>query len=368
MKQRKITLLLDNGMSFQGKSFGYDAPVSGEVVFNTAMSGYPESLTDPSYAGQILVLTYPLIGNYGVAPFSFEPNGLATFMESEKIHVRALIVSSYSEAYSHWNSRESLSDWLKREHIPAVSDIDTRQLTKVLREQGVMTGRLIFDDEDGDASNISNEEDVRSEYARTNWVDKVSCKEVIKYNPGATKKIVLLDCGVKHNIIRHLIKRDVEIVRVPWDYDFNHIDFDGLFISNGPGDPNKCDAAVEHIRRFLASPQIRPLMGICMGNQLLGRAAGAQVYKLPYGHRSHNQPVRMEGTDKCFITSQNHGYAVNPSTLDDDWIPYFTNLNDGSNEGIKHTSRPWFSAQFHPEAASGPTDTEFLFDDFIKLL
>ena len=172
MKQRKITLLLDNGMSFQGKSFGYDAPVSGEVVFNTAMSGYPESLTDPSYAGQILVLTYPLIGNYGVAPFSFEPNGLATFMESEKIHVRALIVSSYSEAYSHWNSRESLSDWLKREHIPAVSDIDTRQLTKVLREQGVMTGRLIFDDEDGDSSNISNEEDVRSEYARTNWVDK----------------------------------------------------------------------------------------------------------------------------------------------------------------------------------------------------
>ena len=231
-----------------------------------------------------------------------------------------------------------------------------------------MTGRLIFDDEDGDASNISNEEDVRGEYARTNWVDKVSCKEVIKYNPGASKKIVLLDCGVKHNIIRHLIKRDVEIVRVPWDYDFNHIDFDGLFISNGPGDPNKCDAAVEHIRRFLASPQIRPLMGICMGNQLLGRAAGAQVYKLSYGHRSHNQPVRMEGTDKCFITSQNHGYAVNPSTLDDDWIPYFTNLNDGSNEGIKHTSRPWFSAQFHPEAASGPTDTEFLFDDFIKLL
>lgn len=360
MKQRKITLRLDNGMCFHGISFGYEAAAAGEVVFNTAMSGYPESLTDPSYAGQILVLTYPLIGNYGVPAFTFEPNGLATRMESDKIHVRALIVSSYSDAYSHWNAEESLADWLQREHIPAITGIDTRRLTKILREQGVMMGQLILDD--------SHTEEHNDEYGTVNWVEQVSCKEVVRYNEGAEKKIVLVDCGVKHNIIRNLIKRGVEVIRVPWDYDFNDLQFDGLFLSNGPGDPNTCDAAVRNIRKFLASRRIRPLMGICMGNQLLAKAAGGEVYKLPYGHRSHNQPVRMEGTNRCFITSQNHGYAVDPQTLPAEWKPYFTNMNDGSNEGIRHISRPWFSAQFHPEAASGPTDTEFLFDDFISLL
>lgn len=371
MKQRKITLRLDNGMCFRGTSFGYEAPAAGEVVFNTAMSGYPESLTDPSYAGQILVLTYPLIGNYGVPPFSFGPDGLATRMESDKIHVRALVVSSYSGEYSHWNACESLSDWLCREGIPAVTGIDTRELTKVLREQGVMTGQLILDDSADDAAQegaAALPENHDAEYGTVNWVEQVSCKEVIRYNEGAEKKIVLLDCGVKHNIIRNLIKRGVEVIRVPWDYDFNTLPFDGLFLSNGPGDPDTCEAAVENIRTFLRSQRVRPLMGICMGNQLLAKAAGGKVYKLPYGHRSHNQPVRMEGTNRCFITSQNHGYAVDPQTLPADWKPYFTNMNDNSNEGIRHVSRPWFSAQFHPEAASGPTDTEFLFDDFISLL
>lgn len=373
MKQRKITLQLDNGMCFHGISFGYEASAAGEVVFNTAMSGYPESLTDPSYAGQILVLTYPLIGNYGVPAFTFEPNGLASYMESEKIHVRALIVSSYSDNYSHWNASESLSDWLCREHIPAITGIDTRELTKVLREQGVMMGKIILDDDDAESAKIphqnSDNADRRNyEYESINWVDQVSCKEVIRYNEGAEKRIVLLDCGVKHNIIRNLLKRGVEIIRVPWDYDFNSLQFDGLFLSNGPGDPNTCDTAVQHIRTFLGSQRVRPLMGICMGNQLLAKAAGADVYKLPYGHRSHNQPVRMEGTNRCFITSQNHGYAVDPLALPADWKPYFTNMNDNSNEGIRHLSRPWFSAQFHPEAASGPTDTEFLFDDFVSLL
>ena len=374
MKQRKITLRLDNGMCFHGVSFGYEAAAAGEVVFNTAMSGYPESLTDPSYAGQILVLTYPLIGNYGVPAFTFEKNGLASYMESDKIHVRALIVSSYSDAYSHWNASESLADWLCREHIPAVTGIDTRELTKVLREEGVMMGQLIFDDNSADTATLSsgsgaaNSRRSNAEYETVNWVEQVSCKEVIRYNEGAEKKIVLLDCGVKHNILRNLIKRGVEVIRVPWDYDFNNLQFDGLFLSNGPGDPNTCEAAVEHIRTFLGSQRVKPLMGICMGNQLLAKAAGGEVYKLPYGHRSHNQPVRMEGTNRCFITSQNHGYAVDPLTLPADWKPYFTNMNDDSNEGIRHLSRPWFSAQFHPEAASGPTDTEFLFDDFVSLL
>ncbi len=359
-QQRKMTLRLSNGMCFHGESFGYEASTAGEVVFNTAMSGYPESLTDPSYAGQMLVLTYPLIGNYGVPAFSFSDNGLATFMESEKIHVKALIVSSYSGDYSHWNAKESLSDWLKREHIPAITGVDTRELTKILREEGVMTGKLLLDD--------TTEEVADARYENVNFVEQVSCHEVIRYTQGSGKKVILLDCGVKHNIIRNLLERNIEVIRVPWDYDFNELQFDGLFLSNGPGDPNTCSCAVEHIRSFLAHQKVRPLMGICMGNQLLAKAAGADVYKLKYGHRSHNQPVRMEGTNRCFITSQNHGYAVAADSLPQDWKPYFTNMNDGSNEGIRHISKPWFSAQFHPEAASGPTDTEFLFDDFVSLL
>ena len=356
---RSATLVLDNGMCFKGKSFGYEKPVSGEVVFNTAMSGYPESLTDPSYAGQLMVLTYPLIGNYGVPPFTIENNGLATFMESTRIHAEALIVCEYSTEYSHWNAVESLSEWLKREEIVGITGIDTRELTKVLRESGVMTGRIIIA---GCAEEVAEEN-----YGEINFVGKVSCKEVIRYNAGAGKKVVLVDCGVKHNIIRCLLKRGVEVIRVPWDYDYTSMDYDGLFISNGPGNPDNCDAAVQILRKAMAQSD-KPIFGICMGNQLLAKAAGASVYKLKYGHRSHNQPVRKVGTQKCFITSQNHGYAVDNNTLPQDWEPLFINMNDGSNEGIRHKSKPWFSAQFHPEAASGPLDTDFLFDEFVELL
>lgn len=355
----EATLILDNGMRFKGKSFGYEKPVSGEVVFNTAMSGYPESLTDPSYAGQLMVLTYPLIGNYGVPPFTFQENGLAAFMESDRIHAEALIVSQYSDNYSHWNAVESLSDWLKREKIVGITDIDTRELTKILRESGVMKGRIVIEGVD----EIVKDED----YAQINFVDKVSCKEVIRYNEGAGKKVVLVDCGVKHNIIRCLLKRGVEVIRVPWNYDYTSIAYDGLFISNGPGNPDNCDEAVQVLRKEMASSD-KPIFGICMGNQLLAKAAGASVYKLKYGHRSHNQPVMKVGTQRCFITSQNHGYAVDNNTLPQDWEPLFINMNDGSNEGIRHKSKPWFSAQFHPEAASGPLDTDFLFDEFVELL
>ena len=357
---RKVTLVLDDGTKFHGESFGYEKPVAGEVVFNTAMMGYPESLTDPSYAGQMMVLTYPLVGNYGVPAFSVEPNGIATFMESDKIHAEAIIVSNYSTEYSHWNAKESLADWLKREQVPGITGIDTRQLTKVLREHGVMMGKILFDDE---PDNIPT-----AQYEGVNYIDKVSCKEVIRYNEGAGKKVVLVDCGVKNNIIRCLIKRGVEVIRVPWNYDFNNLEFDGLFLANGPGDPDTAGEAVENIRKFLANPKVRPCMGICMGNQLLSKAAGAKIYKLKYGHRSHNQPVRQVGTNRCFITSQNHGYAVDNDTIPADWEPLFINMNDGSNEGIRHKKNPWFSAQFHPEAASGPVDTEFMFDDFVKLL
>ena len=357
---RKVTLRLEDGTEFHGTSFGYEKPVAGEVVFNTAMMGYPESLTVPSYAGQLMTLTFPLVGNYGVPPFTFEENGLPTFMESEKIHVRAIIVSDYSREFSHWNGVETLADWLKREQVPGITGIDTRQLTKVLREHGVMMGKILFDD--------MPDEVPEADYAGVNFVDQVSCREVIKYNEGADKKVVLVDCGVKANILRCLIRRGVEVIRVPWNYDFNELEFDGLFLANGPGDPETCEVTVQNIRRFLANPVVRPCMGICMGNQLLSKAAGARIYKLKYGHRSHNQPVRKVGTETCFITSQNHGYAVDSSSLPADWEPMFVNMNDGSNEGVRHKKNPWFSAQFHPEACSGPVDTEYMFDDFVKLL
>lgn len=361
---RNAQLILEDGTTFTGKSFGYDGAIAGEVVFSTAMTGYVESLTDPSYAGQLVTLTYPIVGNYGVPSTSLiettkQQHGLHTFMESDKIYLSALIVSEYSENYSHWNAQESLGDWLKREKIPGITGVDTRELTKVLREHGVMRGKIVVEGVDEVPDYL--------DYSSINYVAEVSCKEIIRYNEGAEKKVVLVDCGVKNNILRCLVDRGVEVIRVPWDYDFNELTFDGLFLANGPGDPNNCEKTIAHIRKFLAG-EVRPLMGICMGNQLLAKAAGASVYKLKYGHRSHNQPVRMVGTNKCYITSQNHGFAVDTSELPADWTPYFENMNDGSNEGIKHIKHPWYSAQFHPEAFGGPVDTMFLFDDFVKYL
>ena len=373
--KKEAKLILSDGTVFCGWSFGFEGETVGEVVFNTAMTGYPESLTDPSYAGQILVTTFPLIGNYGVPDTGIGEDGLPLFMESDRIHPKAIVVADYSEQYSHWNAKESLASWLKREKVPGISGIDTRRLTKVLREHGVMMGRVVI--EGAGMESQQTEQD----YGSVNWVEKVSCKEVITYNEGAGKRVVLVDCGVKANIIRCLIRRGMEVIRVPWDYDFNQLEFDGLFLANGPGDPEQCEVTVSHIRKFLEtesqkssngeiakSSNIRPCMGICLGNQLLARAAGAKTYKLKYGHRSHNQPVREVGTNRCFITSQNHGYAVDDSTLPADWEPLFVNMNDGSNEGIRHKSNPWMSAQFHPEACSGPTDTEWMFDEFVKML
>lgn len=359
---RKVTLQLSDGTEFHGKSFGYEQPVAGEVVFNTAMMGYPESLTDPSYAGQLLTMTFPLVGNYGVPPFTFDKQtGLPDFMESDRIYASALIVSDYSEQYSHWNAVESLGEWLQREKVPGITGIDTRELTKVLREHGVMMGKILFDFDD-EPNNVPE-----ADYEGVNFVDRVSVKEIVRYNEGAGRKVVLVDCGVKANIIRELIQRGVEVVRVPWNYDYTDMEFDGLFLANGPGDPDMCSEAVKIIRKQMSRSR-KPICGICMGNQLLSKAAGATIYKLKYGHRGHNQPVRMVGTEKCFITSQNHGYAVDARTLDKDWEELFVNMNDASNEGIRHKENPWFSSQFHPEACSGPVDTEFMFDKFVETL
>jgi carbamoyl-phosphate synthase small subunit len=350
----KVFLELKDGHIFQGNLFGFPKSIAGEVVFNTAMTGYPESITDPSYKGQILVLTYPLIGNYGV-PDNIMENNLSRFYESEQIQVSGLIISDYSAEHHHWNARKSLSDWLTEHQIPGIYGIDTRALTKILRENGSMPGKIISENKEVDFYDPNED----------NLVSKVSTKEKVVYGNGRYR-ILLVDCGVKNNIIRHLLIRDTTVIRVPWDYDFTVEEYDGLFLTNGPGDPKKCEPTIMHLKA--AFEQNRPVFGICLGNQLMALASGADTYKLKYGHRSHNQPVRLNNSTKCFITSQNHGFAVDERSLTRDWETLFYNINDGTNEGLRHKTKPFFSVQFHPEASSGPTDTDFLFDDFLGLI
>ncbi len=383
MLKKTARLVLEDGTQFEGYSFGAESSVSGEVVFSTAMTGYPESLTDPSYSGQILVMTYPLVGNYGVPGDDVE-NGLLKYFESDKVHIAGLVITDYSFEYSHWNAKRSLAEWLRQHGVPAIYGVDTRQITKIIRERGVMLGKIAVEgtEEPKGFRNPNTE----------NLVAKVSCDVVIEYDnridnqnaapargdnndlnadygeeavkgDGKKRRIVLVDCGCKYNIIRSLLCRDATVIRVPWDYDFTTLDYDGVMISNGPGDPQMCGKTIEHIKKAFEIG--KPIFGICLGNQLLSLAAGATTYKLKYGHRSHNQPCIEAGTDHAVITSQNHGYVVNPDGLGADWEPYFTNLNDGTIEGIRHRSKPFCSVQFHPEATSGPVDTSFLFDQFI---
>jgi len=352
-------LVFEDGTTFKGTSFGFPFSTAGEVVFNTGMVGYPESLTDPSYAGQILCLTYPLIGNYGVPAKKLE-NGLIKNFESHKIQVQALVVEDYSEGYSHHTASKSLGEWLKEEKIPAITGIDIRALTKILREKGAMLGKVIVNEKDTDSYNPNKE----------NIVENVSIHKPISYGKGK-KKIVLLDCGVKNNIIHEFLKRGVQVIRVPWDFDFfakdfEHNDFDGLFISNGPGDPKMCKQTVTNIKKAMDNEV--PTFGICLGNQLLALAAGADTYKLKYGHRSQNQPCYVVGEKRCFITSQNHGFAVDEHSLPSDWVAWVKNANDDTVEGISHRHKPFFSVQFHPEASPGPKDTNFLFDKFLGAL
>lgn len=351
---KSIKLVLEDGTVFAGKSFGSNRSSAGEVVFNTAMTGYPESLSDPSYKGQILVSTFPLVGNYGVPPKTKE-NGLPLFFESEQIHAAGLVVSDYTEEYSHWNAETSLGSWLKENDVPALSGIDTRELTKLLRDKGSMLGKIVVDEKDVEFYNPDND----------NLAALTGTKEKIEYGKGKLR-ILLIDMGAKQNILRSLLKRDTTVIRVPWDYDFLKEEYDGILISNGPGNPQKYTQTIEHIKAALKRD--KPIFGICLGNQLLGIAAGGTTQKLKYGHRAHNHPVQKVGTNTCFITSQNHGFVLNTDSLSKDWSPLFINLNDGTNEGIKHLSKPFFSTQFHPEASGGPTDTEFLFDDFVDLV
>lgn len=338
-------LVLEDGTMVAGRLFGFPRSVAGEVVFNTGMVGYTEALTDPSYSGQILVLTYPLVGNYGVPP-SFE---------SGRIQVKALIVSELALEYSHATAQKSLPQWLHEEGIPCLAGVDTRALTKRLRSRGCMLGKIVLGGDDV-AFHDPN---------RDNLVAGVSRPERIVYE-GQGKTVVLIDCGAKGSIIEHLRARDLTVTRVPWDYDFLAEDFDAIVVSNGPGDPGMCSETILNLRRALDVN--RPILGICLGHQLLALAAGASTYKLKFGHRGHNQPCIEEGTGRCFITSQNHGFAVDPKSLPAGWHPWFSNANDGSNEGMRHATRPFMSVQFHPEAAPGPVDCGHLFDQFVGMI
>ena len=347
-----MKLYLKDGTVVEGQSFGAKRSAAGEVVFNTGMVGYPEALTDPSYAGQILVLTYPLIGNYGVPDKSK--------FESEKIQVAGLVVSEYSESYSHSTAKKSLASWLKESGVPAMTGVDTRALTKRLRERGVILGRLAPRN-----TKYGHSMSIFEDPNRENLVALVSQKRKRIYGTGKVK-IIAVDCGMKENMVRSLVERGAKVIRVPWNYDFTKDKYDGLILSNGPGDPTMCEETITHIRK--AMEKNKPILGVCLGNQLLALAAGASTYKLKYGHRSQNQPCSDTSTQRCYITSQNHGFAVDGKTLPAGWEEWFVNANDGSNEGIRHKSKPWRSVQFHPEAYPGPTDTAWIFDEFIASL
>lgn len=348
---RRATLILEDGTTFEGKFFGYEASTSGEVVFNTAMTGYPENLTDPSYEGQILITTYPILGNYGAPPRGKQEQ-VNEPIESGHIHARAIITQDYSWEYSHWQAASSLEQWLLEEKVPGIFGIDTRALTKHLRENGSMLGKIVIEGSENVEFFNPNAE---------NLVGKVSHKEVEEYGDGE-KTVVVVDCGTRNDIIKSLNKRSVKVVFVPWDYDFTQIAYDGVIISDGPGNPTFAETTIANLRKAMEIG--RPILGIGIGNLILAIADGASISKLKYGHRSHNQPVRLAGTDTCYITSQSHSYAVDASTLSADWEQWFSNMNDGSNEGIRHKSKPFAAVQFSPD----DSDTEFVLDEFVAKL
>uniref|UniRef100_A0A8C7HSY1 Carbamoyl-phosphate synthase [ammonia], mitochondrial n=1 Tax=Oncorhynchus kisutch TaxID=8019 RepID=A0A8C7HSY1_ONCKI len=359
VKAQIAHLVLEDGTRMKGFSFGDERSAAGELVFNTGLVGYPEALTDPSYRGQILTLTYPIVGNYGVPNTQeLDELGLRRNIESDRIQVSGLLVQDYSHEYSHWNSVKSLGQWLQEEKVPALFGVDTRMLTKIIRDKGTVLGKIEFE---GHPIEISDPN-------KQNILAEVSTKETRVFGKGNPIKVVAVDCGIKHNIIRLLVKRGAEVHLVPWNQDLMSLEYDGLFISNGPGDPSLAGDLIQNVRKVLESDRPQPVFGICMGNQITALAAGAQSYKLPMGNRGQNQPVLNVMTGQAFITAQNHGYGIDSTSLPPGWSPLFVNANDGTNEGIMHDTKPVFTAQFHPEAKGGPTDTEFLFDVFISLI
>jgi len=337
---RRARLVLADGTEFVGRAFGAPVSAAGEVVFNTGMVGYPETLTDPSYRAQILTFTYPLLGNYGVPEAADR-----TRFESDRIQVAAALVGTLSDETRHWTAGRSLDRWLRDEGVPGVADLDTRALTKRLRAHGTVSGKILVD---GDPTGEITSESPFADISQRNLVAEVSVPEPVLHGEGR-RRVVLVDCGAKTNIVRSLVRRGVEVLQVPWDHDLNAEDGDAVFVTNGPGDPKRAVATIDHLREALKGN--RPIFGICLGSQLLGLAAGCDTYKLKFGHRS-----------------QNHGYAIDGTTLPEDWREWFVNANDGSNEGIRHCDKPFRAVQFHPEARPGPEDTAFLFDRFVDSL
>lgn len=356
---KKGYLILENGAVFEGDSFGSQKEVFGEVVFNTGMVGYPEGFTDPSYYGQILTLTFPLIGNYGVPP-EVQKQEMTRFFESDKVFIKGLIVSTYIAGHTHFQAVQLLGEWLKKEGVPALTGMDTRTLTQIIREKGVMKGMITFEKPRRKAGLFFK--DINED----NLVAEVSCKVPQIYGDGKFR-MLFYDCGVKLNQIRLLVSEGTTVIKVPWNYDpfkeSSH-DFDAVMISNGPGDPKMAKETIRVVREIL-NRKI-PILGVCLGNQILALAAGANTYKLKYGHRGQNQPVRDELTGLCYVTTQNHGFAVDTKTVPRGFKPWFTNLNDNTNEGIIHEKLPVFSTQFHPEDMPGPQDTRFIFKTFIE--
>jgi len=366
----KAALVLEDGDTFLGFGFGAAKKVSGEVVFSTSMVGYPESLTDPSYKGQILTFTYPLVGNYGVPPYEKE-NGVLKYFESDDVKVTGFVIHELCKNPFHWASTRTLDKWLKDGDIPGIYGVDTRRLTKKLRVEGVMLGILEVCEagEEPDVAKLLEEVKYVQDPNSTDLAGQVTVKEPLTYEAGGGRRAVLIDCGVKYGILRNLLRRGFDVVRVPYDYSAEQIlEFkpDGVVISNGPGDPKLCTETIEAVRT-LVDEEV-PMMGICLGTQILALALGGDTYKLKYGHRSQNQPALDLETGRCYITTQNHGYNVERNSLKGTGLKeWFMNANDKTVEGVKHETKPAFALQWHPEASPGPYDTEFLFDKFKKL-